>query len=102
MSDDEEADCMSCCDFTSEVCSMASEAPSFDDLLVAGDFAKNAVSDDMIAEAFIPDSESEQEDEIEQEEAYCVTSSPAVGDELAFDYACGILDGALTQAASTW
>jgi hypothetical protein len=108
-SSDEEVDDLDVCDFDSDVCSMTSEnsdeAEDIADVWVASAFAKKAVSDEVIMEAFTYEEGEDQEDEVKEEEVECVEflGEPAVcGDELAFDYASGILDGAFEQATTTW
>lgn len=120
-SDSEEYDDCDSCDFNSDVCSMASENPDgsehIDDMLVAGRFAKTAVSDSMIMETFFSEEASSDDDgefvelkgvdcdassDEEEEHVEVLGEAPYFGDDFAFDYTSNILGGAFRRAAMSW
>jgi hypothetical protein len=96
------------CEFDDDVCSTGSD--DVGDVLVADQFAKNAISDDVIQAAFEETNELDanwlltaDSDAIDENgEVDFLDESTLCGDEVAFDFASTILDGAFKQAATSW
>lgn len=100
VSDGEESDVGSSCAFYDDVCSVASENPcgaeDMDDMLLAARFAKTALSDDALLQAFECNTSSHDDAE---EDVEFLGEAPLCSHDLAFDFASSILGGAFGQMA---